>query len=208
MVGLNIDDSDKNVEVQGLCAVVEMGDGARVEGNVGPTRRRYAFLNDAGERIEENLDDVMVFSATGNIVEFPTGKPIDPAPSAELIRVEITYFVKESGLLTKKIRLAADGSTVIDSSECRMSRGTMERVPFSDWRQLAAGLGNLPSNTAIALGRMRPDFPENVYLTTKDSPDCSRPGFAARTGDNIIYAPEQPAFVLLDFDTKGMPPAV
>ena len=71
--------------------------------------RRIAYLNDAGERIEENLDDVMVFSATGIVVEFPSGQPIDPAPSAELIPVEITYFVKESGLLTKKIRLAADG---------------------------------------------------------------------------------------------------
>jgi hypothetical protein len=177
--------------------------------NVEPIRRRIAYLNDAGERIEENLDDVMVFSATGIVVEFPSsGQPIASLPSAEFVPVEITYFVKESGLLTKKIRLAAGGSTVIDSSECRMSRGTMERVPFSDWRQLAAGIGNLPSNTAIALGCMRPDFPEKVYLTTKDSPDCSRPGFAARIGDNIIYAPEQPAFALVDFDTKGMPPAV
>ena len=65
-----------------------------------------------------------------------------------------TCFVKESGLLTKKICLAADGATVIDSSECRMPRGTMERVLFSDWRQLATGLGNLPSNTAIALERV------------------------------------------------------
>ena len=150
----------------------------------------------------------MVFSASGNVVEFPTGRPIDPASSAELIPVEITYFVKESGLLTKKIRLAADGSTVIDSSECRRSRGTMERAFLSDWRHLATGLGNLPSNTAIALGRMQPDFPGKVFLTTKDSPDCSRPGFAARTGDNIMYAPGEPAFVLLDFDTKGLPPAV
>jgi len=85
------------------------------------------------------------FAARGNVVEFPTGKPIDPAPSAELVPVEITCFVKESGLLTKKIRLAADATTVIDSSECRMSRGTMERVFFSDWRQLATGLGNLTS---------------------------------------------------------------
>jgi len=120
----------------------------------------------------------------------------------------ITYFVKESGLLTKKISLAADGTTVIDSSECRMSRGTMERVFLSDWRQLATGLRNLLPNTAICLGRLKASLPEKVNLTTKDAPDCFRPGFAARTGDNIIYAPGEPAFVLLDFDTKGMPPAV
>jgi hypothetical protein len=171
--------------------------------------RRCAWIDpETGKRIEADLDEIAVFAATGNVVEFPTGKPIDSAPSAELVPVEITCFVKESGLLTKKIRLAADSTTVIDSSECRMSRGTMERVFFSDWRQLATGLGNLPSNTAIALGHMRPDFPDKVYLTTKDAPDCSRPGFAARTGGNIIYAPGEPAFVLLDFDTKGMPPAV
>ena len=50
-----------------------------------------------------------VFAATGNVIEFPTGKPLDPAPSAELVPVEITCFVKESGRLTKKIRLAEDG---------------------------------------------------------------------------------------------------
>jgi hypothetical protein len=54
----------------------------------------------------------------------PHAKPIDPAPSAEFIPLEITYFVKESGLLTKKIHLAADG-TVIDSSEGRMCRGPL-----------------------------------------------------------------------------------
>jgi hypothetical protein len=30
----------------------------------------------------------------------------------------------------------------------------------------------------------------------------------ARTGDAIIYRNEHPAFALLDFDTKGMPPDV
>ena len=148
-------------------AVVEVKDlGATAEGSA---RRRYA--------------------STDNVVEFHTAKPIDPAPSAEFIPVEITYFVKESGLLTKRISLAADGTTVIDSSECRMSRGTMERVFLSDWRQLATGLGNLPANTAICLGRLKASLPEKVNLTTKDAPDCFRPGFAARTGDNIIYAP-------------------
>jgi hypothetical protein len=146
--------------------------------------RRCAWIDEeTGARVEADLDEIAVFSATGNVIEFPTGKPIDPAPSVELIPVEITCFVKESGLLTKKIRLAADGTTVIDSSEWRMSGGTMESVLLADWRQLATGIDNLPSNTAIALGRMRPDFPDKVYLTTKDAPDCSRPGFAARTGE-------------------------
>ncbi len=121
---------------------------------------------------------------------------------------EITFFIKDNGLLTKTVHCGADGSTVIDSSECRMSRGAMERVLLPDWRQLAEGISNLPSDTAIALGRMRPDFLDKVYFTTKDAPDCSHPGFAARTRDNIIYAPGEPAFVLLDFETKGMPPAV
>jgi hypothetical protein len=60
-----------------------------------------------------------------NIIEFSTRKPIDSAHCAELIPLEITYLVKESGLLTRKIHLAADGTTVIDFNEGRMSRGPL-----------------------------------------------------------------------------------
>jgi hypothetical protein len=180
MVNSHIGDSGKNVEtkscvvqVQGLCAVVEMGDGVRIEGNVCPARRRYAFLNDAGERIEADLDDVMVFSATGNVVEFPSGQPFEPAvATSEAVPIEITFFRKDNGLLTKTIHRGPDGRVVIDSSECRMSSGQMERVILSDWRGMAQGLEHLPDNTAIALGRMRPDLLDKVFLTTKYNPDC------------------------------------
>ena len=77
-------EGDKMVDVQNVKnlenAVVEVKDlGATAEGSA---RRRYA--------------------STDNVIEFPSAKPIDPAPSAEFIPIEITYFVKESGLLTKR----------------------------------------------------------------------------------------------------------
>ena len=55
---------------------------------------------------------------------------------------------------------------------------------------------------------MRPDFPGKGLFDHQGCAGLLAPWFAARTGDKILYAPGEPAFVLLDFDTKGMPPAV
>jgi hypothetical protein len=73
--------------------------------------------------------------------------------------VEITVFVKSGGPLTKRIRLAADGSLASDGSACVMSRGSARRVQIADVGELATLIDRLQSNEALALGALRSDLP-------------------------------------------------
>ncbi|MGE0373616.1 MAG: hypothetical protein AB7Q01_17285 [Gammaproteobacteria bacterium] len=126
---------------------------------------------------------------------------------------EITRFAKEGGgALSKRIELLPDGTTKSDGSECVMSRGLAERVRIGSITQFADLIGNLASHEAIALGALRQDLPAAVRITTKRRLDelngSASPDIIARTGGHIGYRPAQPAFALLDFDTKGMPAEV
>jgi hypothetical protein len=124
-------------------------------------------------------------------------------------RPEITLFEKSGGPLTKRISLAADGSIKSDSSACLMARGTARRVEVANIQQFAA-LIELPPNQAIALGALRTGLRDQVKVVTKAKllNGVAQPDLIARTSANIIYREGQPAFALLDFDTKGMPPDV
>jgi hypothetical protein len=121
--------------------------------------------------------------------------------------VEVTRFTKAGGALSKRLHLM-DGALANDSSLCRMSTGRMERVRLNDWRAFAPLIEATPRNAAWALGALRDDLPDAMRLVRKDDPQAGKPGFVARTSDNFIYRPNRPAFVLLDFDVKGMPDAV
>ena len=118
---------------------------------------------------------------------------------------EITILTKSDGPLTKRISLSADGSIKSDGSACLMSRGAAQRIEVADVEQLAAVIGKLKSNQAIALGALRAGLPERVQVVTKGQLNGERHDLIARTGDFIIYRKQQPAFALLDYDTKGMP---
>ena len=89
-----------------------------------------------------------------------------------------------------------------------MSRGVARRVEVADIQQFAA-LIELPPHQAIALGTLRAGLPDQVEVVTKKLLNgVAQPDIIARTGDAIVYREGQPAFALLDFDTKGMPPDV
>jgi hypothetical protein len=124
-------------------------------------------------------------------------------------RPEITVFVKSGGPLTKRISLSADGAIKSDSSACLMARGAARRVEVADVQQFATRI-ELPPNQAIALGTLRAGLPDQVEVVTKAKllNGVAQPDIIARTGDAIFYRKGQPAFALLDFDTKGMPPHV
>ena len=122
---------------------------------------------------------------------------------------EITLFTKTGGVLTKRISLAADGSVKSDGSECKMSRGLARRVEVTGVEQLVDVIGRVRSDQAITLGALKPDLPTEVSVVTKKTfAGDARPDVIARTGNAIIYRHASPAFALLDFDTKGMPPHV
>ena len=127
-----------------------------------------------------------------------TGTPFD---------CEITLFRNARGSLTKRIHRAPDGTFHNDSSRCRMARGSAQRLPVFGTHGLFELLAEgLPDDCAIATGQLRPDLPDRVQIAAKKLLDRA-PGAIARSGENFIYT-ARAGFILLDFDTKGMPPAI
>lgn len=128
-----------------------------------------------------------------------------------MIPLEITAFAKSGGPLTKRIYLEGD-RVAADTSVCKMDRGSARRVRLTDVHGLAKLIGNLAPHEAIALGALRPDLPDECEVITKVNLEklnaAARPEIIARTSMFIGYRPDQPALVLLDHDTNGMPAAV
>jgi hypothetical protein len=113
------------------------------------------------------------------------------------------------GPLTKRISLTADGMLRSDGSACTMSSGLAQRAAFDNLAAFAACIGHLAPHEAIALGALRSDLPDQVRIVTKAEVNGhDEPDLIARTGLHILYRPDQPALVLIDVDTKGMPSAV
>jgi len=119
---------------------------------------------------------------------------------------EITGFIKSGGPLTKKISLAKDGSIFSDGSGCVMSAGEAFRIPITDVKQLAELIGKLKPNEAIALGALRAGLSDHVKVVTRNKLNgVARADLIARTAADLAYREKQPAFALLDSDSKGMP---
>jgi hypothetical protein len=120
---------------------------------------------------------------------------------------ELTIIRKSGGPLTKRISLGPDGKPLSDGSECVMSRGWAYRARFSTAKELAQLLGERESNEAILLGTLRPDLPDQVEVVTKNKLNgAAAPDVVARTAEFFVYRSAEPAFALIDFDQKGMPP--
>jgi hypothetical protein len=123
----------------------------------------------------------------------------------EVSAIEITVFRSANGPLTKRISIAG-GKIKSDGSACRMVAGTARRMPLDSPAALAKLLENMPSNKAIALGRLRPDLGYTVHVVLKkDLTGATSPNIIARTADYLSYAPSEPALMLLDHDAKAMP---
>jgi hypothetical protein len=122
--------------------------------------------------------------------------------------LEVVVFTKaDNGPLTKRIELQSDGGVRSDGSECRMSKGRVQRMRLADISQLAKLIEALTTSQALALGTLRAGVPDNVRVVTKKELNCKGgANVIARTADDIVYRQRQPAFVLLDFDRKGLPP--
>jgi hypothetical protein len=116
---------------------------------------------------------------------------------------------KTGGPLTKQISLAADGTIKSDGTACVLTDGTAHRVRLAQISQYSELLAALKPNEAVVGGALRPDLPDNVYVVTKRRLNGGAdPNIIARTADFINYRPGQFALALIDFDLKGMPPAV
>jgi hypothetical protein len=111
-------------------------------------------------------------------------------------KIEITGITKAGGPLTKRILLTDDGTPKSDGSACVMSTGTAQRIHIDG-----------VDRQAIALGTLRSDLPDEVNVATKSKINGDT-NVIARTSSNIVFQRGQPAFALLDYDTKGMPKEV
>ena len=122
---------------------------------------------------------------------------------------EITVFRKDGGPLTKRISLALDGSIKSDGSACVMAKGSAHRFRFATMTQYSELLIALKSTEAIVSGALRPDLPDEVKVVTKRRLNGGvHPGVIARSKNFIDYRPGHPALAPIDFDLKGMPPAI
>jgi DNA polymerase I-like protein with 3'-5' exonuclease and polymerase domains len=139
--------------------------------------------------------------------EDPPAEKKAPAPPPPL-QIELTRLTKDGGPLTKQISLSPDGTLVKDGSACVMSHGTAERVRVAGVEALGALIEALRPSQALALGTLRAGLPDKVEVTTKKRlvNGSARPDIIARTASNIVY--HGPALALLDYDSKGMPPAL
>jgi hypothetical protein len=122
--------------------------------------------------------------------------------------VEITVFAKRGGALSKRISLNKDGTLNADGSACVMAKGEARRVKVRDAKHLAELIGAMEPNQALALGTPRRGLDDTIKIVTAAKLGEASSDTCARTADDIVYRHGTSAFVLHDFDTKGMPPHV
>lgn len=118
---------------------------------------------------------------------------------------EITVFEKTGGPLTKRLWLDASGKVCSDHSACVMTRGSAQRLRIADVGELTAMSEKVRPEEALALAALRADLPEKVHIVAKSKLN-GQPNTIARTASNIHFRKERPAYALVDFDIKGMPP--
>lgn len=123
--------------------------------------------------------------------------------------IEITIFRKKNGVLSKRISLSKDGKVDFDGSECRMAAGMARRFKLDGVGSLADLIEQMPSDEALALGRLRADLPNKVKVVLARELDSKTPNdVIARTTEHLHFAPGAPAYMLLDYDRKGQAAAV
>ena len=81
------------------------------------------------------------------------------------------------------------------------------RICVETASDLARVIESCRSHQAIALGAVKAEFPESVAVTIPNRLD-KYPGAITRSRKFIDYRPGVPAWCLIDFDSKGMPPEV
>jgi hypothetical protein len=122
---------------------------------------------------------------------------------------QITLIRKsgQNALISKRISLDERGAVRSDGSQCLMAQGTAIRASADTANALAKHIEACGSDQAIALGALKAGLPDCATITLpgrmKDNP-----GAITRSRDFIDYRPGEPAWALIDFDTKGMPDSV
>jgi hypothetical protein len=132
---------------------------------------------------------------------------LPPADLSAAAAPEIVGIVKKGGPLTKSLCLDGNGRLKSDASSCLMSCGEAWRLDVADVDRFARIISSLRQEQAIALGSLRPGLPGKVDIVSRRSLNGggAPPNTITRTANNFIFKTDARGFVLLDFDTKGMP---
>jgi hypothetical protein len=122
---------------------------------------------------------------------------------------EITLITKRrpNTTLSKRIFLDEGGALMSDGSQCRMVEGVATRAFAASARDLAGHIAACGPDQAIALGALKPGLASPATIVTKQNLDPNS-GAITRSRDSIDYQPGTRAWMLIDFDAKGMPPEV
>ncbi|MBR1326888.1 hypothetical protein [Bradyrhizobium ottawaense] len=152
-----------------------------------------------------STSDTISQSADEDIAQSDVGV----AGQADLSGAQLTLITKmdEPSLMSKRLSLNDDGSLNSDGSKCWMTKGIAARAFAATAAMLAHIIVACRPNQAIALGSIAKNIAAPVHIVRKDRINES-PGCIARTRDFIDYRSGVPSWVLIDFDTKGMPPEV
>jgi hypothetical protein len=109
--------------------------------------------------------------------------------------------------MSKRIFLDGQGKLQSDASGCFMVEGTASRASAATAHEFARIIANCGTEQAIALGTLECELPDQVDVTVPRRLD-RRPGAITRSRSFIDYLPGSPAWVLIDYDTKGIPDEV
>ena len=122
---------------------------------------------------------------------------------------QITLITKHDVpcLMSKRIFLDGQGKLQSDASGCLMIEGTASRASTTTAYDLARIIANCGSNQAIALGTLKCELPDQVDVTIPGRLN-RHSGAITRSRAFIDYPSGSPAWVLIDYDSKGMPDEV
>jgi hypothetical protein len=119
----------------------------------------------------------------------------------------ITVFAKAGGPLSKHIKLE-NGSPVSDGSPCTMSEGKASIIEVPTAAALAEIINSAASHVAISLGVLKGVANGHAVPIVARAAWGEGSNALTRTLDHMHFRAGWPAWVLLDFDRKGMPAEV
>src|SRR6516225_6106061 len=125
------------------------------------------------------------------------------------MKPQITLIQKSGAtpVMSKRVFLDDQGKVCSDGSQCLMVHGTATRATAETAADLAKYVAACGTDQAIALGTLRADLSDPAKIATRAKLK-DNPGAITRTRDFIDYLAGVPAWMLIDFDTKGMPPNI
>ncbi len=122
---------------------------------------------------------------------------------------QVTVFRNNSGLLTKRAELNAEGELVL-SAAAALTKGAFRTVSANTVNELATVVQSLETNEAIAFGVASSGAADGLVVTKNKLEKSGKslpPGTVARTQEYFRWS-DGPGWVMIDIDLKDLPEAI